>query len=904
MSRDRRSTSSRRRACSVLAAVALAAAASVRAAGPEPPKLRLPAGVAPSRYAAELWLDPAKETFEGKIQIEISLKEETGAVWLNATELNVRTISARPSTAADPKDAIPAEATPAGPDHVRIHFQRNLASGPWILTLAYSGRIDVKGTNGIFRQKEGGDWYVFSQFESIFARRAFPCFDEPSFKTPWQITIHAPKGAIAVSNTPVTSESADADGGRLFVFAETKPLPSYLVAFAVGPFDVVPAGNAGRNRIPIRIFVPRGRGADARHAAETTGPILELLESYFGTPYPYGKLDELVIPQTVTFSAMENAGLITYASKYILARKTDETISFRRLWADTCAHEAAHQWFGDYVTTAWWDDVWLNEAFATWMASKIVDRWKPEWKGEAQRAAERSQAMSSDTLVTARRVRQPIVQNDDIEDAFDAITYYKGAAVIAMFERWLGEETFRKGIQSYLKAHAWGSATSDDFVAAIADAARNPAVAPAFRSFLDQPGLPLVTAELVCDGAGPRLLLSQRRFLQAGSAGSPKESWRIPVCARTGDPGATTTCTILAEPSGTLPLPGACPARVLANAGEGYYRVLYKGSLLGKVLADGGRHLSPAERVATLSDVGALARGLDVPMAAALALVPAFANDPDRNVLGVVQGIAATPADLLVTNEMRPRYASFVRDVFGARARALGWKPKPGEDEDTQLLREELVPFVAAEGEDPVLAAEAFGLAKSWLKDRSAVDAAMVSAVLGVAARYGDAALFQAFAAEARKTTDRRERTAILEALGGFRDPPLVSAALALTLSTDLDARETIVILREETRHGETRPQAWEFLKANFDRLVERLPRETPANFPWLAARFGDLQHRKEAETFFQQRMTNYLGGPHNLAEALEWIDLRVAFRAAQQESVDEFLRQYEPKPTIDVAPR
>jgi alanyl aminopeptidase len=770
--------------------------------------------------------------------------------------------------------------------------------------LAYTGRVATKDTEGIFRQKDGDDWYAFTQFEAIYARRAFPCFDEPSFKTPWQLTIHAPKGSVAVSNTPVTIQRSDGDGGRTFVFAETKPLPSYLVAFGVGPFDVVPAGTAGRNRTPIRMIVPKGRSAEARWAAESTGPILEVLESYFGIPYPYEKLDHLVIPQTVGFGAMENAGLVTYASGLLLAKSADETIRFRRAYASVCAHETAHQWFGDYVTTAWWDDIWLNEAFATWMASKAVDRWKPEWSWAVQRAGARTGAMDQDSLVTARRIRQPIAGNDDIASAFDGITYQKGAAVIAMFESWVGEEGFRKGIQQYLKAHAWGNATADDFVSSIAEVTNMPGVVPAFRSFLDQPGVPLVTAELQCSGGAPKLLLSQKRFLPTGSTGSTQETWQVPVCARAGDPAAAPVCALLTKPSGSLALPGPCPARVLANAGNGYYRVLYRGALLGKVLADDGRHLTASERVATLSDVAALARSGDVPMATALALVPAFANDPERPVVESVQRIAAAPRDLLVSDDMRPRYRRFVSDAFGARARALGWAGQKGEDEDTQLLRASLVPFVANEGDEPALVAEASSLAKAWLKDRKAVDPLLASEVLDVAARHGDMDLFQAYLAEARKTSDRRERTRLLAALGLFQDPSVIPAALRLTLSDEFDARETIGILREEAVNRETRPESWAFLKANFDRVVARLPREAPARFPALASGFSDAASRADVEAFFKDKAPKYMGGPRVLAQTLEQIQLRSALKASQQESVNDFLLHYEPRPTIDLKPQ
>jgi cytosol alanyl aminopeptidase len=869
------------------------------AEAPAPPTLRLPPGVAPTRYGVELWIDPDKETFRGRVEIRVSLKQESDTLWLNGKELSVDSASAVP--AAGPKDAIKAEASAEGKEFLRLRFEKKLPAGEYEVSLTYAGRIESKGAEAIFREREGNDWYVFTQFEAIDARRAFPCFDEPAFKTPWQVTIHAPKGAIAVSNTPVASETDEPDGGRKFVFAPTKPLPSYLVAFGVGPFDVVNAGTAGRNKVPIRMIVPKGRGADTRWAVESTGPLLEQLETYFDIPYPYEKLDHLVIPRGG--GAMENPGLVTYASNLLLAKGADETIAFRRAYASVCAHETAHMWFGDYVTTAWWDDIWLNEAFATWMASKTVARWKPEWNEAVKRAVDRSSAMSADSLVTARRIRQPITGNDDIANAFDTITYTKGAAVISMFEGWVGEEGFRKGVQGFLRSHAWGSATSDDFVASIAEATKTPAVVPAFRSFLDQPGVPLVTVELTCGSGAPKLLLSQKRFLPTGSTGSTRESWQVPVCARTEDPGASATCVLLTGPSGTLELPGACPARVLANAGNGYYRVLYRGDLLEKLLVDGGKHLTAGERVSTLSDVANLARSGDLPVATALALVPVFAKDPAFQVVEIVQRIAAGPTDLLVTEKTRPTYQRFVSDAFGARARALGWTRKAGEDDETQLLRQALVPFVSNEGDEPGLVAEATRLAKAWLTDRRAVDPLLTSGVLGVAARHGSRELFEAYVAEAKKTSDRRERSRLLRAIGGFQSPSIVPAALALTLSTDFDARESIDILRAEGANRETLPQAWAFLVTNFDRLAERLPRDAPAWFPWIASDFSDEARRAEVKSFFRDKAPNYAGGPRILAQALEVIHLRAAYRAAQQGSFDAFLSRYESKPRLQVKP-
>ena len=489
-------------------------------------------------------------------------------------------------------------------------------------------------------------------------------------------------------------------------------------------------------------------------------------------------------------------------------------------------------------------------------------------------------------------------------NAFDGITYQKGAAVLAMFEGWLGEEPFRRGVQQYLKAHAVGNATTADFLAAIAAATETPAVVPAFGTFLDQPGVPLVTAELDCRSGAPKLLLTQKRFLPAGSTGSPKETWQIPVCARAGDPGSAPTCRLLAGPSGELELPKPCPARLFANAESGYYRVQYKGTLFGEAarrrrgapLAGrarrdaGGRGQPRAERRRADGDRPSLSSP------------PSRTTAPGRSWRRLVR-IAEAPGDFLVPDDLRSRYRRFVSDTFGARAQTLGFRGKPGEDEETALLRASLVGFAANEGDDPALVAEGTRLAKEWLRDRGGVDAQMVPSVLEVAAGQGDVALFQAVLAEAKRSADRRERHWLLTALGQFRDPSVVPVALRLTLSDDFDPRESMAVLWAAAGGRSTRTEGWEFLKKNFDRLVARLPGDGPAEFPWLAAGFSDEAHRKDVEAFFRDKAPKYPGGPRILAQALESIQLRAALKAAQGESVREFLMRYEGKPTIDVRP-
>ncbi|HML17751.1 MAG TPA: M1 family metallopeptidase, partial [Bryobacteraceae bacterium] len=461
----------------------------------EPPKLKLDHEVQPVKYAADLTLSPESLTFEGAIDIDVTLEKPASLIWINAKQITVH--SASIETAGKRR---PAAIVPGGDEFLGLQFAGDVPAGPSRLHIDYSGRVSPKNSEGIFQGRDGKSLYLFTQFEETDARRAFPCFDQPDFKTPWQLTLHVKQDEKVFANTPQVSEAPERDGMKRVVFAPTKPLPSYLVAFAVGPFDVVEAGPAGRNRIPARVIAPKGKGFEAKYAAEITATLIGRLENYFGIPYPYEKMDLVAIPLTYGFGAMENAGLITFEQTIILADPALDTTSRQRNYASVAAHELAHQWFGDLVTLAWWDDTWLNEAFATWTSSKILAEWKPEWNSRLTDLSPKFSAINEDSLVTTRKIHQPIETYDDISNAFDDITYEKGAAVIRMFEVWAGEKQFQAGVHSYLERYAYKNARMDDFLDAIA-ATGQPRLTAAFKTFLDQPGVPEISIELDCSSA-------------------------------------------------------------------------------------------------------------------------------------------------------------------------------------------------------------------------------------------------------------------------------------------------------------------------------------------------------------------------------------------------------------------
>jgi alanyl aminopeptidase len=866
-----------------LALACLAASLCLFAA--DAPKLRLGADIRPTRYVADLTAVPAAATFSGVIDIDVTLAQPTSLVWLNATDLTIQQATV---------NSLPAAVETSSEDFIALRLAAELPAGPAKIRIVYQGKISATSSAGIFQGEDDGTPYLFTQFESLDARRVFPCFDQPDFKTPWQLTLHIRQSDKAFSNTPQVSETSEPNGMKRVEFAETKPLPSYLVAFAIGPFDVVDAGKAGRNHVPLRIVTPRGKAGQANYAAEVTATIVDRLEEYFGVAYPYEKLDEVAIPLVYGFGAMENAGLITYGQTILLADPETDSVTRQRHYSSDAAHELAHQWFGDLVTTAWWDDIWLNEAFATWMSSRILTEWQPDWNTRLTDLQAKFGAMKSDSLATARQIHQPIESKDDVANAFDGITYEKGSAVIRMFEAWVGERQFRAGVSAYLKRYAYRNATSDDFLAAMATAGK-PQIAAAFKTFLDQPGTPEVSVELKCTGQ-PRVALSQKRYLPLGSTGSQSAQWRVPVCVRSVAGGdSAPECFLLDKPSAEFPLKNAssCPAEIFANGnGTGYYITSYQSELLDKLLAEGSDLLYAAERVTLLHDLKALADSGDAKESAALTAARAFANSPERQ-LGVEAREIVGGARDLVPPALRPNYAAFVRKTFAASAAKLGWQAKSEDDADTRLFRASLVPFVAREGEYVALQEEARHLAFAWLEDRRGIDPDMLRVVLSTAAYSSGQNLFDRLLAELPKTEDRHERSAIVAALGSFRDPKLVQQALGLILVPQLDIRETVHLLLGGLGEPETQRLPFEFVKAHYDDLLKRLPRagdlDAAASLVLVGGPFCDEPSRRAFVDFFQDRVANFLGGQRNYAQVLEGIRLCEARRAAQSEDVAQF---------------
>jgi alanyl aminopeptidase len=873
------------------------------------PTLRLPSDVHPLAESIELYVDPKQDRYTGTVDIAVALDQPRALVWLHGKALHVTAASVVPDGAAPIPGTwqerhesgvaalVLASAVPAG--KARLHVEFDAAFG--------------NGQKGLYKASEAGDSYAFTQFEAIAAREAFPCFDDPGFKIPFTTTLLVPLDAKAVANTHEVSRAPE-NGSMRVAFAPTQPLPSYLVAFAVGPLDIVPAPDVPpdgvRTRpLPLRGVSVRGRGKEMGYALGHAGEILSTLEKYTGIEYPYDKLDIIAVPGKG--GAMENPGAVTFREAALLFDATTATVGQRRGYAGVMAHELAHQWTGDLVTMQWWDDTWLNEAFATWLGNKTVDAWDPKMHAGMTLLRGVQGAMSTDALVNARAIRQPIASTHDIENAFDTITYQKGGGVLSMFERWAGAEAWQKGLHAYLDKHRFGSATADDFLDA-ENAATGKDVKTAFHTFLDQPGLPFVEVSLACGDAPkrkpeskagtavpPTVHFKQSRYLPLGSTGDSARTWKIPICVRTA---TTEKCTLLTQAEGDLVLADSnsppvghvdCPDWVFPNAdADGYYRFALAPDDLAKLRKhlDG---LTTREKVAYATSVRAgYSRGTTL-YADALAAVTPLVAEHDPAAAEEPMAYVGQARDWLSADPLRAKVEGYGRTLYAPLARKLGWEAKKDDDDETRQLRGSVIGFLAMTARDPQVRAEAkkrglayMGVGKDAKIHIDAVDPNLVSTCLSVVGEDADRATWDAMKALFTQSVDEALRGRLLWAMGLAKDATLSASARELVLDPSLRDNETLTPLWAQLGAFETRETAWGWLKDHYDAVRARLPKHhggvalVGAPHP-----FCDEAHAADAQAFFGPKVDGIDGGPRALASTLEDIHLCVAKRAAQEAS-------------------
>ncbi len=851
-------------------------------------------------------IDPARDRFEGTQRIAVHISTSTPTLTLNARGLHIAraTLSDRagehlaaplvadvsaPASSSPSSSASPSASDAPPSTEITLRFDPPVAPGEATLEIAFDGAYG-DSSPGLFHVEHEGRWYAATDFEPSDARRAFPCFDEPALKVPWEIALTVPDGVGAYTNMPETARTTDAAHHTVTVrFATSPPTSSYLVAMVVGPFDVV---EGARTPVPIRAIVPRGMGSLARTALDFAATDLVALGDYFGRPYPYPKLDLVAVPG---FSgAMENPGLITFATTELLLDPARVPVSARREAADTVAHELSHQWFGDLVTMAWWDDLWLNEGFATWMATRVVDHEWPSYGARFDALEGRSRGMALDVLATSHAIRQPVLDAGDALASFDAISYQKGAAVVGMLESWLGAEVFRDGVRRHFAEHPWGNATATELFAALSQASGRDVSAVA-RTFVDQPGAPLVTADVVCDpGQPPAIRLSQSQF--AGpSAGATPRRWIIPVCyAFEADAGPQRRCTLLADAEVRAPIEGAtrCPRWIDPNPGlEGYYLFALTPSVRAMIEPSVLRTLSATTRWGLLDDARTLFWGGGLPVDELLGLYDRFRSERDPHVAALIVSVLARLDGSFVPLEDRAALRTWIAGFLHPMARDVGMRRAPHDDDDRVLLRGALLASLGAHGDDPAMYAMAERVAQRFVRDPHAVDPEEAAWALPLSCRRASAARLRALLATLAHTTDPSVRDLLAGSIGSFERPEVLREALRTALGGAVNADEFSTVVGAAVAPAATRAIAVAWLREHVDEVSARLDALSLAYAPKLTSQGACTREEVDAErAFWGPRIARIEGGERMFAAGLQVAERCIALRASEGARLHAFL--------------
>jgi len=798
---------------------------------------RLPDSVRPEHYRLILTPDLKSATFSGSETIDVQIEKPLDAITLNAIEIKFQSVKSvlngKTLEAAVTEDTDKQQAT--------FNFHQQLPAGKLTLEIEYTGILNSK-LRGFYLSKTEKRNYAVTQFESTDARRAFPSFDEPEFKATYDVTLIVDKGDTAISNTNIISDKAGPGADKHTIqFATTPKMSTYLVAFLVGDFQCTTGESDG---VPIRGCATPDKVELTKYAVKAAEFVLHYYDNYFGIKYPMPKLDMIAIPDFEA-GAMENFGAITYRETDLLIDEKTASVGAKKNVAEVVAHEMAHQWFGDMVTMQWWDNIWLNEGFATWMENKPVAAWHPEWNIPQDVAESLNGTLNYDAQRVTRTIRAKADTPDEINEMFDGISYGKAGAVLLMVENYLGEETFRKGVHNYLAAHMYGNATAEDFWNAQTAESHKP-VDKIMESFVAQPGVPILTFS---DPQGNNVAASQQRFfLSASVKGDQPQTWTIPVCMKSS--GGKENCELLSAAQQSLKTPQS--PFFFANAeGKGYYRSAYPADVYAKIVDHVETGLTPEERISLLGDTWAQVRADKVVVGDYLNLAAAVKDDSSGAVIGTALGAVQTIDDRIATEQEHQTLAAWVRKNFKPAYERLG----AASDSDTpekKELRATLFAYLGTLGKDPDVIAQARQLAEKYLADPTSVEATLARTATAIAAINGDSAFFDQLQKTYETSENPQLQEAALRLLAEFHNQSLERRALDFTVSGKVRNQDAAIELLIMLRSPETRDQAWQYIQQNWDKVQAQLTTSMGGYLVSGTGGFCSADAREQVTSFFK----------------------------------------------------
>ena len=868
------------RSTSRLAAVAVAAALSFGGLVSHAGAQRLPKTVLPEHYTLALVPDLKAATFTGAETIDVTLAEPTSAITLNAAEITFRSVNVIvPGSSSPGGMGVPATVSlDATKEQATFTFPQELPAGKAKLVIQYSGILNNE-LRGFYLSKTAKRNYAVTQFESTDARRAFPSFDEPAFKATFDISLTVDAGDTVISNTNMISDKPAGPERHQVVFATTPRMSTYLVAFLVGDFKCVSGESDGT---PIRACATPGQEEKGRFAVSAAEYILHYYNNYFGIKYPMPKLDMIGIPDFEA-GAMENFGAITYRETDFLIDEKTASLNQKKGVASVVAHEMAHQWFGDMVTMQWWDNIWLNEGFATWMETKPIAKWHPEWHYSQDDAAGLDGALNLDSAPTTHAIRAKADTPSEINEMFDGISYGKGGAVLAMVENYLGKETFRQGVHNYLEAHLYANATAEDFWNAQTATSHKP-IDKIMDSFVAQPGVPLIT--FTGDGKEKVEAAQSRFYLNPGikPESTTAQSWTIPVCFK-GE--GKSSCELLSdskEPQ-TLKVPAA-PFLFADAGGKGYYRSEYPAPVYANIVAHAESSLTPEERISLLGDEWAMMRSGHGTVGDYLDLVGAVKNDPSDIVLGSALGKLSTIEARIATDADRDQLQAWVRKEFSPIYKALG-PVTPNEPQDKHQMRALLFGVLGA-AKDPVILAESKAIAEKFLSDPASVDPEIGEVAMSIAASNGDAALYDRFLALSASTKDPEIQTHSLFLTATFKDPALAKRTLDSVASGKIRNQDSWILLSILLSNRDTRELAWSYIQQNWDKISAQFTTSSGNRVVGATGGFCSAEKRDEVTSFFTTHKV--MAAERTLKQVGDSIDGCIQLHEAQEPNLKKWL--------------